>query len=250
MLVLFFLLFHFFSFFCREHLEKLLEGKHFRHEIVVFSLEETNGVINKDHREDLLPILMRILYGKFHSRETTHTSSRDTVTNKRTTIIQFLSSCAENEINKFFELIFNCLLVYLNNKNNNAETINFNEISSNICLKQVIPLKKLIAILQTLQIIISKLAKKMKTFSHQVLRMLCFISNYANSLTNEKRVNCIEQRSLNLIKIIRQNLALRFKEFFQTFDEIDYNYDELRLTFTCYIWPQVRVTFILEEFPF
>jgi hypothetical protein len=53
---------------------------------------------------------MRILYGKFHSRETTHTSSRDTVSNKRTTIIQFLSSCSENEINKFFELIFNCLL--------------------------------------------------------------------------------------------------------------------------------------------
>ena len=197
----------------------------------MFSLDETNGVIKKDHRERLLPVLMRVLYGKFHSRETTHTSSRDTVSNKRTTIIQFLSSCSENEINKFFELIFNCLLVYLN-KNNSID-------SDSICLKQVIPLKKLIAILQTLQIIISKLAKQMKTFSHQVLKMLCFTSNYVSALTSENRVNSIEPRSINLIKILRQNLALRFKEFFQTFDEIDYDVEELCSTFTSYILPQI-----------
>jgi len=207
------------------------------HEIVVFSLDETNRVINRDHRENLLPILMRILYGKFHSRETTHTSSRDTVSNKRTTIIQFLSSCSENEINKFFELIFNCLLIYLNN--NNSISLSLNDVS----LKKVIPLKKLLAILQTLQIIISKLAKQMKTFSHQVLKMLCFISSYVNALTSENRIDCIEQRSFNLIKIIRQNLALRFKEIFKIFDEIDYEAEEICLTFTSYIWSQVIFSF-------
>ena len=188
----------------------LLEGKHFRHEIVVFSLEEQNGVVNREHRSDLLPIMMRLLYGKFHSHETTHTSSSDKVSTKRAIIIQFLSSCQEQEIQIFFNLIFDCLLSHLNKKDEEILKIDY---------EKVIPLKKILGILQTLQIIISKLGKNMREGAHNILNMLCFVSKYTMNLLNNNKSNSIDPYYYNLIKIIRQNTALRFKEvcFFYTF---------------------------------
>ena len=58
-------------------------------------------VINREHRENVLTLLMRLLYCKFHSHDTTHNPGRDTITNKRTTIIQFLSSCSEMRLISF-----------------------------------------------------------------------------------------------------------------------------------------------------
>jgi hypothetical protein len=90
-------------------------------------------------------------------------------------------------------------------------------------LKQIIPLKKILGILQTMQIIISKLAKQMEVFAHQIIKMLCFISKYVMSLLNSYYYNnsannfniqdmSVNGFSLNLLKIIRQNVVLRFKE--------------------------------------
>lgn len=181
------------------------------------SLDEATGAINIEDRKNLLPILMRILYGKFHSRETTHTSSRDTITNKRSTIIQFLSSCDESELNIFFNLIFYCIIVYVNettnDNNNKIDNCLIDIQQKTIDIKRVIPLKKLLGILQTLQIIINKLGNQMSLFAHKILEMLCFISNYINMLINSnENNNLIDARHLNIIKIIKQNLSARFKE--------------------------------------
>ncbi|CAF1131067.1 unnamed protein product, partial [Brachionus calyciflorus] len=35
----------------QENLERLLDSKHFRHELIVFSLDESSGVIHNDHRK-------------------------------------------------------------------------------------------------------------------------------------------------------------------------------------------------------
>ena len=61
---------------------------------------------------------MRILYGKFHSHESTHTSKKDTKSNKRGIIIQFLSSCNENELYYFFDLLFGCIYKVIKDETN------------------------------------------------------------------------------------------------------------------------------------
>ncbi len=155
---------------------------------------------------------MRLLYGKFYSNETTHTSSKDTKTNKRATIIQFLSNCSEYELNYFFNLLFDSLNVVLddltgqeqqqNKQQPNADkyALNTSNISDKfLCqllavlnnttgkdsiydLKKVIPLKKLLGILHSLEIIINKLARQMESFSHRILQILCFIHRYAYTI--------------------------------------------------------------------
>ncbi len=254
----------------RENLDRLLDNKHFRHELVVFSLDESSGKIHADHRSRLLPILMRILYGKFHSHETTHTSSKDTKSNKRSTIIQFLSSCNEYELNYFFNLIFDCINIHNfdliadeSAKNQSFDPFEINENSYDqekrdelqhrlhaklldtksvdllVDLKKVIPLKKILGVLQSLEIILNKLARQMETFSHRLLQILCFIHKYASALYElGQESKCVEEYNFNLLKIIRQKVTLRFKQFFDTFDHLNFTQSEYFFVFDSFIWPQ------------
>lgn len=43
----------------RENLERLLQDKHFKEEIVRFNISEETGVVNASHRATLIPLLMR-----------------------------------------------------------------------------------------------------------------------------------------------------------------------------------------------
>lgn len=43
----------------RENLERLLEDKHFKDEIVHFNISDDTGVVDASHRASLIPLLMR-----------------------------------------------------------------------------------------------------------------------------------------------------------------------------------------------
>lgn len=45
--------------FFRENLERLLDDKHFKEEIVHFNISEETGVVDASHRGKLIPLLMR-----------------------------------------------------------------------------------------------------------------------------------------------------------------------------------------------
>lgn len=197
----------------------------------------------------LLPILMRIIYGKFHSHETTHTSSRDSKTNKRSTIIQFLSACKEYELNYFFNLLFDCVLSefyrldsddgqpiesYERFERNNCDTAHLERqlTQLQVCLNdasgervgsqrfvynlaRVVPLKKMLGILQTLEIVLKKLARQMESYSHRILQMLCFLHKYGivlHELGSGTSGKLIDDHHLNLLKLIRQQTTLRFRQ--------------------------------------
>jgi len=44
---------------CRENLERLLDDKHFKEEIVHFNISEETEVVDSSHRGRLIPVLMR-----------------------------------------------------------------------------------------------------------------------------------------------------------------------------------------------
>ncbi len=164
---------------------------------------------------------MRLLYGKFYSNETTHTSSKDTKTNKRATIIQFLSNCSEYELNYFFNLLFDSLNEVLDDVTDQPQQkqlSNFDKYALNrinvsdkfLCqlltvlndttseksiykLNKVIPLKKLLGILHSLEIIINKLARQMESFSHRILQILCFINKYAFTIAEMVAINRLDR---------------------------------------------------------
>lgn len=47
-------LFHF-----RENFERLLDDKSFKNEIILFTIDGEDCLVKNEHRQDLLPVLMR-----------------------------------------------------------------------------------------------------------------------------------------------------------------------------------------------
>jgi len=48
-----------------ENLENLLNDATFRNELTQFSIDSENSIVKEEHRPAVVPVLIRILYGKF-----------------------------------------------------------------------------------------------------------------------------------------------------------------------------------------
>lgn len=106
-------------------------------------------------------------------------------------------------------------------------------------LKRVVPFKKILGVLQSLEIIMKKMARQMEQFAHRILQIICFIHKYAINLAESiQSHDSIDEYHVNLLRLIRQKVTQRFKQFFETFDHLNFSKREYLFTFDCFIWPQ------------
>lgn len=82
----------------RESFEKLVDDKSFRDELVRFSVDEVNSEINEENRADIMRVLMKLLDGKLHAK--------DTRSNRHAAIFRFIAGCLPHEIDMFLKTIF------------------------------------------------------------------------------------------------------------------------------------------------
>uniref|UniRef100_A0A914DM99 U3 small nucleolar RNA-associated protein 20 N-terminal domain-containing protein n=2 Tax=Acrobeloides nanus TaxID=290746 RepID=A0A914DM99_9BILA len=120
----------------RENFENIIDEKKFRDELVRFTIDEQNSVVEEEHRLELMPFLMRLLYGKLQA----HVATRGQT--KRAAIFRYLASCRPSELDVFFNVLFRSLsgifdISKLLNLSSFCETI-ANEYKP----KQTIPLRK------------------------------------------------------------------------------------------------------------
>ncbi|CAJ0951005.1 unnamed protein product, partial [Mesorhabditis belari] len=88
----------------KDNLNALLDKKTFRTELVNFNIGSENSVIDKDHLNDLTPLLLRLLYGRL----TTPTSKMDHY--HRLVIVRFLAGCTVDQLDHFIYLLFHPFL--------------------------------------------------------------------------------------------------------------------------------------------
>jgi U3 small nucleolar RNA-associated protein 20 len=86
-----------------DRLRRIFKVKELRDALLDFPLSKENEVIHQDHRKQLVPILLRILFGRLAAGSMRGTSSKDTPLARRKAIISFL---AQLEIGEIFPLIY------------------------------------------------------------------------------------------------------------------------------------------------
>ncbi|KAI4178325.1 MAG: hypothetical protein LQ346_007487, partial [Caloplaca aetnensis] len=90
----------------QESLLNLLDEARFRDEITSFLEAEDEGSrIQHEHRSQLIPILLRLLYGKLVSR-TGNQNAQRTQNVKRKAVLQVLSKLSDAEIQEFLSIAF------------------------------------------------------------------------------------------------------------------------------------------------
>lgn len=90
-----------------EHVQPMLKKDGLRDALTKFDLSEDSEVVDKEHRLLLLPIITRILFGRFSSRGNGAKSSKDSPAARRAAILSFFSGIGneEGELNHFIYMM-------------------------------------------------------------------------------------------------------------------------------------------------
>ncbi len=81
----------------KEQLQGMLGRLQFRETLTKFDLSHQGGTIDRDHRQHLIPLIIRILYGRLTARGIGSKSSRDSPAVRRAAILSFLSGLSQND---------------------------------------------------------------------------------------------------------------------------------------------------------
>ena len=87
-----------------EYFSHLLDLKKFREGLVLFGISDENSVIQSGHREEVMPYLLKILYGTLSSYVAVRAVAR------RNAVLNYVGGCQPQELQQFFGIMFETLL--------------------------------------------------------------------------------------------------------------------------------------------
>ncbi|XP_071832829.1 small subunit processome component 20 homolog isoform X3 [Apostichopus japonicus] len=216
-----------------EQFSALMEDKSFTDALLLFNIDEESGLIEDHHRDGLLPVLFRILYGKMLSRAGAGPQGKSGVSFRRSLILRFLGGSKEAEMKIFLDLIFEPFMSMLDEDCSSMlkKSLEALDISS------VIPLRRQYSILETCGILFSRVGHLIGSYNSTILHILISMAANYNSLL-EKRDE-LQPHAIKQLKNLRQSAVNRLEQFSEVYDEYPYTSDEIDSLFEGVVWPQL-----------
>ncbi|XP_071357681.1 small subunit processome component 20 homolog isoform X2 [Trachinotus anak] len=217
----------------KENLERLLEDKHFKEEIVHFNISEETGVVDASHRARLIPLLMRILFGRLRSKAGSKFQGKAAAASRSSIILRFLAGCQAEELGMFIDL----LLEPVCHHSQGPCLAAVERAVAETDVGAILPLGRQHSLLNIINVVIQKLGHLIHIYLPKVLQiLLCVTASVSTVLDNrdQLRPGCISP-----LKNLRRLGILRIQDFFDGFDSYSFSPDELDAVFQAVIWPQV-----------
>ncbi|XP_019108873.2 small subunit processome component 20 homolog isoform X2 [Larimichthys crocea] len=217
----------------KENLEKLLDDKHFKEEIVHFNISEETGVVDASHRTKLIPLLMRILFGRLRSKAGSKFQGKASAASRSSIILRFLAGCQAEELGIFIDLLLQPVCHH--SQGSCLAAVDRAIAETDLCA--VLPLGRQHSLLNIINVVIHKLGHLIDIYLPKVLQiLLCITASVSTILDNrdQLRSGCISP-----LKNLRRFGILRIQDFFDAFDSYSFSPDELDAVFQAVVWPQV-----------
>ncbi|XP_061192168.1 small subunit processome component 20 homolog [Saccostrea echinata] len=217
----------------KENFENLLNDAKFKTEIVLFSIDHENSVVSPEHRDQVLPILMRILYGKMHSKTGKDSAGKSHSQFRRSIVFRFLNGCSGEEIIKFMDMVFESFKHFVSD---DALTM-VCKTEKEIDLSQVIPLRKMNGALNTVDMIVKKLGHLIEGYLPSLHCILLGLT--ATCVACLERREGISPGAHKPLKNIRQLCITQIMQFYDVFDTYKFSPKEIDAMFHVAVWPQL-----------
>uniref|UniRef100_A0AAX7VDC5 UTP20 small subunit processome component n=1 Tax=Astatotilapia calliptera TaxID=8154 RepID=A0AAX7VDC5_ASTCA len=226
----------------KENLERLLDDKHFKEEIVHFNISEETGVVDASHRGKLIPLLMRILFGRLRSKAGSKFQGKASATYRSSIILRFLAGCQAEELEMFIDLLFESVSHHC--QGSCLAAVQRAVAETDLCA--VLPLGRLHSLLNTINVVIQKLGHLIHVYLPKVLQILVCVTASVSTILDQReqlRAGCI-----NPLKNLRRLGILRILDFFNCFDTYSFRPDEIDAVFEAAVW-SASFTNVSEYFP-
>nr|XP_061809338.1 small subunit processome component 20 homolog [Nerophis lumbriciformis] len=218
----------------KENLEKLLDDKHFKEEIVHFNISEETGVVDASHRDGLIPLLMRILFGRMRSKGNSRFQSKASASTRSSIILRFLAGCQEAELGMFIDLLLEPVCHHSKGFCREAVERAVAETDAGA----VLPLGRQHSLLNIINVVLQKLGHLIEGYLPKVLQILLCVTASVSAVLDireQLRPGC-----LNPLKNLRRLGILRIQDFFDNFESFSFSPDQLDGVFMAAVWPQVQ----------
>ncbi|XP_026217757.1 small subunit processome component 20 homolog isoform X2 [Anabas testudineus] len=217
----------------KENLERLLNDKHFKEEIVHFNISEETGVVDASHRARLIPLLMRLLFGRLRSKAGSKFQGKASATSRSSIILRFLAGCQAEELGMFIDL----LLEPVSHHSQGSCLAAVERAVAETDVGAVLPLGRQHSLLNIINVVMQKLGHLIYIYLPKVLQILLCLTASVSAVLDKReqlRPGCI-----NPLKNLRRLGLLRIHDFFDCFDFYSFSADELDAVFQAVVWPQV-----------
>ncbi|XP_028278623.1 small subunit processome component 20 homolog [Parambassis ranga] len=217
----------------KENLERLLDDKHFKDEIVHFNISKETGVVDPSHRGRLIPLLMRILFGRLRTKPGSKFQGKATAASRSSIILRFLAGCQAEELGMFIDL----LLEPVSHHSQGSCLSAVDRAVADTDLGAVLPLGRQHSLLNIVTVVIHKLGHLIHIYLPKVLQILLCVTASVSTILDSRgqlRAGCISP-----LKNLRRLGILRIQDFFDGFDSYSFSPDELDAVFQAVVWPQV-----------
>ncbi|XP_050963565.1 small subunit processome component 20 homolog [Labeo rohita] len=217
----------------KENLERLLDDKHFKDEIVHFNISEEGAVVLTSHRPQLIPMLMRILYGRMRTKVGNKFQSKANTVSRSSIVLRFLAACRPEEMGMFIDLLLEPVCHHAGG----ACLAAVERAVAETNLSAVLPVGRQHGLLNTIEMLIQKMGHLIHIYLPKVLQiLLCMTASVSYILDHREqlRPGCISP-----LKNLRRLGILRIQDFFDGFESYSFTADELDAVFQAVVWPKV-----------
>uniref|UniRef100_M3ZWC6 UTP20 small subunit processome component n=1 Tax=Xiphophorus maculatus TaxID=8083 RepID=M3ZWC6_XIPMA len=213
-----------------ENLERLLDDRHFKEEIVHFNISEETGVVDASHRGRLIPLLMRILFGRLRSKASSKFQGKASAATRSAIILRFLAGSQSEELGMFIDLLLEPLSHY-----SCLEAVE--KAIADTDMAAVLPLGRQHSLLNIINVVLHKLGHLINMYLPKVLQILLCVTASLSTILDKRqqlRAGCFSP-----LKNLRRLGILRIQDFFDAFDSYAFTPDEIDGVFQAVVWPQV-----------
>lgn len=217
----------------RENLQRLLEDKSFKEEIVHFSISEESTIVKVDHRPELIPVLMRILYGRMRSKTGSKTQGKSSAGTRMSIVLRFLAGSLPKEIRMFLDLLYEPVQHYSKGHCCAAVLKAVEEAD----LSKALPLGRQHSLFNSFEAILKNLGNLISQYLPEFLQiLLCMVASVSHMLDQREK---IQLRFINPLKNLRRLGIKRINDFFSDFESYSFTAEEIDAVFHAVIWPQI-----------
>ncbi|XP_032077159.1 small subunit processome component 20 homolog [Thamnophis elegans] len=217
----------------KENLYRLLEDKSFKEEIVHFSISEENSIVKPQHRPELIPVLMRILYGRMKNKTGSKTQGKSAAGTRMAIVLRFLAGSLSEEIRVFLDLLFEPVR-HFNNGHCHSAVL---QAVQDLDLTQVLPLGRQHSLFNSLEIVLKNLGHLISQNLPEILQiLLCMTATVSHILQEREK---IQLRCINQLKNLRRLGLKLIADFFSDFEMYSFSGEEIDAVFCAVVWPQI-----------
>ncbi|CAL7939981.1 unnamed protein product [Xylocopa violacea] len=222
----------------KENLLNLINEKNMKNELISFKIDKESNMILDEHRNDFIPILMRIIYAKMVTKTGMRTGGKAGGTLKRKIILRFLAGTQEDEMIIFTKMAFKPFKRYLSielSKEVNLKQLT-HDIINTVDLNNVIPPKRLQSAVNLLGILIEQFGSKMtkKLLPYLLDLVICILAEVTGILQKSDKVHT---GYLTSIKNVRTSCILILARFFGHYENYEWSEYEIDALFNVAVFP-------------